>query len=664
VKAFARRHALRAGLVFALALLSTRAVLRATGGVPAVPLDDAFIHFEYARAFWEGRGFAFTAGAAPVPGATSLLWPALLTLPYGFGLRAERLIWAAWAFGWVALGMLGYETQRVGRRLLSDDGALAAEIMVLTFGGHVWFAASGMEVLPLAWILMRTVRVAAEWLETPSGERPLPRELLVLGALAPFVRPEGVVATLAAAVTLGVGLRGQLRLLGVVMLVLARLPALANRVFTGSAMPTTAMVKWLPLSPYYASLGKLWHAVLGNVGLFFGTLLNGEVWSAVFLPQGSALALWPALPALVWLGFRRGVRARALLIAWVALGMLIPTTYDSFLWNRLRYLWPFVSAWFLGVAALTDALGLVVARYAPALERVRLLAAGIVVGGFVSHLGFSIEDLATSANAIRAQQASLGHWARDALPEDAVIGVNDTGAIGYFSDRRVFDVVGLTTRGEARYWVAGAGSRFEHYERLGPRALPTQFIVYPEWFALPALLGEYRTARRVSGATILGGENMVACDADYTLLGSGARPREPHPDDRLLVDEVDVADLESEAAHAYDLDDALAAYDVALEEDGVLDGARRERRLDAFDAQLVPGGTLVLRVASEGESALVVTAAGSALGRVSVEPGTFRELSLKVPRAGPNGRVRVEVRAHGARFSSLHYWSYARAPAE
>jgi len=137
-------------LLLALALLSVRSVLHATGGVPAVPLDDAFIHFEYARSFWEGRGFAYTQGAAPVAGATSLLWPLLLTAPYALGLRAERLIWAAWAFGWAALGMLGYETRRASERLLSEDGALAAELMVLTFSGYAWFATSGMEVVPLA----------------------------------------------------------------------------------------------------------------------------------------------------------------------------------------------------------------------------------------------------------------------------------------------------------------------------------------------------------------------------------------------------------------------------------------------------------------------------------------------------------------------------------
>lgn len=662
MKAFVRQHALRLGLLAVLAFLAVRSVLRATGGVPAVPLDDAFIHFEYARSFWEGRGFAYTRGAAPVAGATSLLWPLLFTLPYGIGFRAERVIWVAWALGWAALGMLGYETRRASQRLLSDDGALAAELMVLTFGGYVWFATSGMEVVPLAWILMRTARRTAEWLETPVAERGKPWELVAYAALAPLVRPEGVLATFAVAGALAWGLRGKQRAFAGLVLLLARLPAALDRAFTGSATPTTAMVKWLPLSPYYASFDKLWHAVLGNVGLLFGTLLNGEVWSGVFLPQGSALVLWPALPALVWLGFRRGARERALLVTWMALGMLLPTTYDSFLWNRLRYLWPFMAAWFVGVAALTDVIGFIVARYAPSFERTRLLASGIVVGGLVSHLGWSLDDLGTSANAIRSQQADLGHWAKRELPLDAVIGVNDTGAIGYFSEHRVFDVVGLTTRGEARYWVAGTGSRFEHYEHVGARALPTHFIVYPEWFGLPGLLGDYRTARHVPGATILGGETMIAYDADYSRLGSGARPLTPKYDDALLVDELDVADLESEAEHHYALFDATALDDIALEQDGAMDGGRRERWREHFELTLPPAGTLVLRVASDAATELVTRTPGGELGAVSLEPGAWQELALVLPANAAKGRSEVQVEARGARFTSLHYWSYRRAP--
>lgn len=663
LKAFAREHALRAGVVFVLGLLATRGVLDATGGVPAVPLDDAFIHFQYARSFWEGRGFAFSPGAAPAPGATSLLWPLALTLPYGLGFRAESVIWVAWALGFTALAMLGYETRRASAKLLSDDGALAAEAMVLTFGGYTWFAASGMEVVPLGWLLMRTARRAAEWLEAPSAERQSPRELWLLAIAGPLLRPEGAIASLAVLGTLVAGGAGRRRWLGLLAGLAPLGPWLVNRVLTGSGTSTTALVKWLPLSPYYAHPGKLVAAVTANVKLLFGTLLNGEVWSAVYLPEGSALVFWPAVPALVWLGFRRGVRARALLVALVAAGMLIPATYDSFLWNRLRYLWPFACAWFVGVAAVMDVVGLAIARYAPSYERVRLLGSGIVVGGFLSHLGWALDDLATSANAIRKQQAALGQWAAQALPKNAVIGVNDTGAIGYFSGRQVFDVCGLTTRGEARYWAAGAGSRFEHYERLGRASLPTHFVVYPEWFALPGLLGEYRTDRRVPGATILGGETMVAYDADYSRLGSGARPTRVAQAESLLLDELDVADLESEAAHAYELSDTSSAENVTLGAGEVLDGARRGRTREAFELRLAPGGTLVLRLAADPGTHLELRAPGIERELVIDSERTWDEWEIELPNDVPDGRVHVQIDAPGASFTALHYWSYRRASA-
>jgi hypothetical protein len=662
VNEFARRHALRAALVALLALLATRSVLNATGGSPAVPLDDAFIHFQYARSLWEGRFLAFSPGAEPAAGATSLLWPLVLTIAYGLGLHAEHLIWAAWALGWVSLGLLGYETGRAADRLLSKDGALGAELMVLTFGGNVWFAASGMEVVPLAWLLMRAARRSAEWLEAPEPARSEAGELLLLAFAGPALRPEGALATLMVAAAFALHPARKDRTRGLFALSGALVPGLVNRLATGSATTTTALVKWLPLSPYYAAPGKLLHAVLANVTLLFGTLLNGEIWSAVFLPQGSAFVLWPALPAVVWLGFRRGVPIRAALVAVVGLGMLVPTTYDSFLWNRLRYLWPFMPAWLLGVAALTDVLGMALVRYAPGFERARLLGSGVVVGGFLSHLGWTLDDLATSANAIRAQQAELGHWAADALPKDAVIGVNDTGAIGYFSERRLFDVVGLTTPGEARYWTAGAGSRFEHYERLGRRALPTHFIVYPQWFALPSLLGEYRTDRRVTGATILGGETMVAYQADYSALGSGARPRTLARGEGLLADELDVADLESEALHGYVLYAATSEEDVAVAEDGVVDGARRGRSRDTFTLRLVPGGELVLRVAADEPAVLTLRGAGGPVGSATIEPGPPRELVVPVPGAATGGAVRLDVESSGPRFTALHYWSYRPSP--
>jgi hypothetical protein len=608
-----RRHAFRLAVAGVLGVLSLRAVLQATGGEPAVPLDDAFIHFQYARSIWEGRGFAYTPGAEPSAGATSLLWPLLLTLPYGLGLRGELVILAAWLFGWLALVALGYETRRVSERLLSADGALAAELMVLSFGGYVWYATSGMEVVPLAWLLMRAARRSAEWAEAEPDARPKPTELVALAWLGPLVRPEGAIATLSVVVTLAATARRSQRFLALAALAGAALPALVYRLFTGQSTTTTALVKWLPLNPYVQGEALLL-SVWDNVKLLFGTLLNGEIWSAVFLPQGAALFLWLALPALVMVGLRQRARFRAALILAVAFGMFVPTTYDSFLWNRLRYLWPFMAAWFVGVAALAELVGALVARFGGS-ERVRLLVSGLAVGGLVSRLGWTLEDLGTSANAIRMQQASLGRWAAEALPKDARIGVNDTGAIAYFSNRRTFDVCGLTTPGEARYWVAGAGSRFEHYERLGASRLPTHFVVYSNWFAIPALLGDYQTERSVPGATILGGETMVAHVASYRTLGTGARPELEVPCE--LLDEVDVADLESEATHGYDLLYASSSLNLVVEEDGVADGGRSERQTERFTMSILAGGRIVSRVFG-GRSGVARHFRGGRVGRYAL----------------------------------------------
>jgi hypothetical protein len=636
-----------------------RRILLATGGEPAAPLDDTFIHFQYARSFATLSPFEYSPGAPPAPGATSLLWPLLLAVPYALGLRAESLLWAAWLLSFTALGLLARETYLAALKLTSRTSALAAGGMVLAFGGHVWFAASGMEVVPLAWLLMRSARRAAEWGEAEENVRARwPRELLLLAWLSAAMRPEGALATLSIAGVLalrGAGLRRAWALLALPALLL---PSLVNLLFTGQSTATTAQVKWLPLSPYQAG-GALRDSIVYNMNLLFETLLDGQIWSAVFLPSGIRWLSLLCVPALLVAALRRQLPLRGLLLAGVALGMLLPTTYDSFLWNRLRYLWPFASAWFIGAAAAVDGVSELLARVNPRFAPARALLGGALVGGLAGHLPYAFDDVADSSNAIRKQQVALGRWARNALPSDARIGVNDTGAIAYFSGKRVFDVVGLTTRGEARYWAAGAGSRFEHYERLPAGERPTHFVVYPEWFALPALQGEWLTERRVPGATILGGETMVASRADWTTLGSGERPVVFEPGPRRLLDRLDVADIDSEALHAYELLPATQADDVALEQQGWVDGARRNRGREAFRLTLEPAGVLVARLAADLPTSLSIAIDGRPAGEWQLAGTDAQELELALPAGIRPGRHDVEIVARGQTFTALHYWSFA-----
>lgn len=634
------------------AAFAVQAVLSATGGTPAVPLDDSYIHFQFARSFAEGQPFVFSPGTAPVPGATSLLWPLLLAIPQLLGVHGSAVIWWAWGFGFLALGLLAFETARAAERLTSEHVAWLAGVLTLSFSANTWFAGSGMEVVPLAWLLVRAARRSADWLE---GDREGLWELLLLAFLAPVMRPEGVVASVMIALALAIS-GGPRRWLAALALGFVAVPPAVYFAFTGHATQTTTLVKWLPFNPYL-TLGGFVNVVLENVRLFFATLLDGQLWSAAYIPEHSKVVAWLALPALVLAGQVRQRNARAGLLVALGLGILLPTTYDSFLWNRLRYLWPFAGPWLIGLVALADQLGELAALWRPRLGAVRYLMCAAVIGALISKFPFALYDLGTSANAISEQQGDLGKWAKDGLPPGARIGVNDTGAVGYFSEHAIFDVVGLTTVGEARYWSAGAGSRFEHYEHLSRAQLPTHFIVYPQWFAIPDLVGPCLRERTVI-ATILGGTTMVACVADYSLLGSGERPALPQFWKQQPRDAVDVADLESEQSHGYVVLPAAQADDVVLSNGIALDGARRNRARDSFQLDVTPGGRFVARLGAPTPLTVRLSVAGHQIDTWTVQRSDFEDHAVRLPADVPMGPSPVEITTEGGTFSAAHYWSY------
>ncbi len=637
-----------------LGMLATKQVLGAAGA-PAMPLDDSYIHLQFARSFAEGHPFVYSPGALPVAGATSLLWPLLLALPQAAGVHGLDVVPWAWGFGFLALGLQAYEAARAARKLISPELAWTAGLLVLAFSANTWFAGSGMEVVPLGYLLLRCARRAAEWHE---GERKRRWELLLLAFLAPALRPEGALGSALIASVLFTSERGARKAFGALALAFVFVPPLVYLAFTGHATQTTTLVKWLPFSPYL-SFGGVVEVVLGNVKLFLTTLLDGQLWSAAYVPEHSRFVSLLALPALIFAGQARRVPARSWLLLALGLGILIPTTYDSFLWNRLRYLWPFSAPWLIGLVALADQLGELAALARPRLG----LARYVITAGFALALAlkfpFALWDLADSSRAISSQHVELGEWAKASLPANARIGVNDTGAIAYFSDHPVFDIVGLTTVGEARYWSAGAGSRFEHYERLPRTALPTHFIVYPQWFGLPQLLGTCLTERTVY-ATILGGETMVACEADYETLGTGERPAGPGFWRATPLDSLDVADLESERAHDYALLPAVQADDVVLSDGVVTDGARRHRQRDSFRLQIAPGARLVARLGADSPVTVRIALGGRVLGNWLVQSPTFEEQSLELPNDVPNGPALLELTAAENSFNVAHYWSYAK----
>ncbi len=623
-------------------------------GEPAVPLDDSYIHFNYARSFARFQPLIYSPGAAPTTGATSLGWVLTLALGWLVGLHELKLIYLAWALGWLCCGLLAWETARVTRGVLRPTIGLCAGLLVFTFSPHTWFSASGMEVLPLAWLLMRTARLCAEAWEQRSAVGYV-RAMLVTSFCAAITRPEGVLAAGMCCVTLFFVGGGFSRRYTALALIGPAIPPALNWLTTGQALSATAQAKLLSTSPY-ATRASTWDAQLGNLKLFFRTLLNGEVWADGMIPTGVWWLPCVGLIALTLVGGRR--RARTALILCVAAGALIPTAYWTFLVNRLRYIWPFAAAWLIGLAALAELCAQLlerVLRHTRASSVPGWLGIGLTVSSgyfLAAEWPTTLKDLITSCAAIHDQQVSLARWARQELPEDAAIGVNDAGAIAYLSGHPTVDLVGLTTRGEASYWRAGPGPRFEHYEKT--RVLPPYLILYPSWLDIDAITGEELTRRSVWGASILGAPEMVALETRYDLLGSGEAPPSPGK----LIDALDVCDLESEAEHDYQLFYAHEGTNKVRVHGVQADGARTYRSLEEFNLKLTPGGVLWMRGGADWPLTLKVKVDGKQVGELELEGLEWEESWLRLPPDLDAGvhRIRLE-RVSEVWFASMHFWA-------
>jgi hypothetical protein len=549
--------------------------------------------------------------------------------------------------------------------------------MVLSFGGFAWCATSGMEVIPFAWSIAFLTRRAAQWVEAKDEERTrkVLRPILIVAIIAPLLRPEGSLTAFLVAILVALAppcdaksaTRG--RAWSFAFAAAALGPTFVLLALTGKTQSSTAEVKLLFGNPYH----PLGETVLANARTLFGSILDGDYWSAEFVPKGGAFVAVVGLLALGWRGYASGRYVRAALVLVLALSMLVPCFYVTFLWNRLRYLWPFATGWFIALACLARALGDLGTRAKLGPKFVvttSALVSGIFAGMLATKLEWVLEDVAQSASGINRQQAALGRWASENLPKDARIGVNDTGAIAYFGRRATFDVVGLTTPGEGRYWVGGSASRLEHYERLheaSAGALPTHFIVYPEWMGCEPLLGKKLHEAVVTDATILGGTVMRVYEARWDFLGTGEKPWTKVED---IHDTVDVADLESEAQHRYELlgakdGEQSTVEDAAPDSAVVVDGGRTNRTRDRFVVDLSAKGarsvSLVARVEVSAAMTLRLLIEDAEVDTASAEPGPWVELVFAVPESARGGSPkRIEVNAPEGTFTSFHYWIVTR----
>ncbi len=642
----------------------------------SAPLDDTFIHFQYAKQLARGHVLQYNDGDAPSTGATSLLYLFLLAPGWLVGFRGVLLL----AWGWLVaaglhlaggLALFGLVQRLTGRRGLAWTGLLA----FLLCGPVLWGAYSQMEVGLFSALVLLTLGAAAR--EEEGGPPPRPsRRLLVWGCLLALVRPEG--ALLAGGLSLWLlwrhlaespapaegGLLARARRLpralwaarrtlyplaaGVAMLLFFL--ALTGRLGTNASIKSHLSA--LPDEP-----GRYLETTVGWLPMTLEILL--EKFPRALLPLTTllalgGLALWAAQSG------RRRARCGALVLGWLVLLTLFYSLAIARRDHFDRYYLPYfalvlVPAWW--------ALGQL-ARRGEAAARAAVIGSAVLLVFMLPDTLFWARRFGDNCRDLAEQHFRAAAWLREKTPPTTRIAVNDAGAIPYLSGRYTYDLVGLVHNAFYQRKTAMPNNVpvWEALESLPHR--PELIVAYREWIPdladLPVFVIEKTFP--LPNRSMVANEVKIAWRMRWDLLlDSHALPLQAGR--RREQDQLDVADLASEAAHRYRrLDAGRPEGHLGQARIGgrvLVDGGRLVRRGEAFVLRAVPGqgALLLLRTSGPGPLDLDVQVNGRAAGRWQATRGPgLQEHSLPLPAALVD-RERLEVRVTArAPFPSLHYW--------
>ncbi len=672
-----------------------------SGSTPVMPLDDTYIHFQYARALAEGYPFRYNPDQPPTSGATSLLYPAILAVGYRIGFQGEQLSWWALLIGivcWFGSAWLIYRISARDNSPAAHRIGLAVAVAFALTGSLGWAFMSGMETGLMVFATLLTL-----WYIVNQDRR----GVIVAGILVTLVRPEGLAIGLLASLYMATcesSRRAFLRhaLLYSLPLLAALIQPALNLLATGSLTASGLQAKsYLYLVP--PDPGMILSSVANVAGRMWAELFTGLPY---LLP---GLVIFCAIA--VFTGLRDGWRARRLnppilVLTWLLALTATLSLLETAFWQFKRYQQPMIALLFpLAAWAFMLLCNLLVRRYRP-------FVMGILLGGFVAFslttTASFVQDYADNVHEVAFSQQPMARYVAAHIPTGAVIGVHDIGVMRYLGGHPTYDVIGLTTPGAARAWRNGPGAAFE--QMLASAWRPDYFAIYRDALGLSYLadtglfrqkLADFPSTQPPHNIASATNGGQAVYKADWTYATFASRPWQPSSLAAVagmkLVDSVNVADLASEDAHQYrwweaarrpgfasevyeqsyvacqpDLPSPQAERRSASEVPNptckVLDGGRLITGGEEMTIRTEPGQDLIwiTRVHPHNPATLTVFVNGARLATrvIPAIPGQWLEIATLVPASaivGPQTRVRAEANITDpavGHYMPYYHWFY------
>ncbi|HUX77520.1 MAG TPA: hypothetical protein VMY40_12890 [Anaerolineae bacterium] len=541
---------------------------RLTDGQGGVPLDDAWIHFQFARNLARGDGLSFNPGQ-PTSGSTAPLWTLLLAgvylaggefpiagqvlsgacflaalaSTYAMGVQLTGKRWAGWLAGMVVAA----NGRMVWAGLSALETCLFAALSLLAIGAHVsdrpagryrlrTAALFGLAALtrPEGYLLFALSLADFVWGSRHRSGRQSHRPERA-GAGSESTRPHGSRTTKHAPRNTHHATRFTHHVLRITYYVLRSilLPAvlfaaivLPYLIFSlrtsGHLLPNTyhakAVVSLLPDRDFLSVAAR--YLILDNPLLL------------PFYVLGVGVLLCPALSGSTTLSLSKEPapslsRGHASLLSLWSVGLpLVYACLHAVLYQHGRYLIPLIPC-----NAVVGVVGLLVARrlaarrwtLTPALSLggrggrgLAVLVGVLVVAGTGWRLPAMACLYAWNVDNVNEMHVALGRWVAEHTPPDAVLALNDIGAIAYVSERPVVDLAGLVTPEVVP--LLHAPDRDARLADLMAERGVQYVVIFPDWF--PGLAARTDVLEPVYQVTlerntIAGGETMVVYRAHW-----------------------------------------------------------------------------------------------------------------------------------------------------
>jgi hypothetical protein len=682
-----------AGAVVALLALTLSAIfvgvnLYYNHGYLTAPLDDSYIHLQYAKQIAQGHFLQYNSGDPISTGASSFLYALVLALPYLLGFHGTYLLAFSLALGIVSLAVTSVLVYAIGSLLVSRAVGLWAGVLTAVNGALLWAATSGMEVLLLAMLVTATLLVFTielqreEFSYTPA-----------LAALAALTRPEGLLFS--------IPITGVLFWKSAVLIHTGR-PSARRRLACGAYSLAPLLAVGVQLLFYLFTTGVPSASGVRAKSLLYGPVLYPpEFLSQTFSNLQTTLGTFGGLFSFEYVflgallfsvlgGYYVAVSQPNLRsVPLVSLGGFLlvslgSSTLGTAHWQHFRYLLPFLPILLVFAVAGIYSLAFLLPSYRSLSAYVgvglALLFSTVVLPIWAARTGQESET-------IREGDISAAHWIRKNVPASMTVGVDDAGAIAYLGGHRTLDMIGLTNRltNDSR---DGVGSLYEALENMDPKQRPSLFAIYNHWWPVPVdqfkdagllkpdslatfdLRDTYRNAEAVF-------QSVNIFQADWTVAHSGDLPQETPTSS--IKDSLDIADLQSERAHSYQMDVARTGLEppstlkvVSYPNNRrVADGGRRIPGSESFVLHnLMPGQALTLvgrdQAVDMSTVPVEVFANGADVGtwHIPMDAKGWKESSFAVPASLIKGSTaQIALKPEDPTFGpfpdrwSFHYWA-------